>query len=116
MNDVYRVPWLLKLHSPHQCTHALPEDLLPFSYNHLLFSPTLARFPPEGLGDPGSENSFAEDVAPIGLPDPNDDLLPFASPDVLFWNGLPNGEYGDPDPPLFPMLIGLPLPDSGELL
>jgi hypothetical protein len=73
-------------------------DRLPFSYNHLLFNPTLVRFP-AGLGDPGS-NRFADVLCPNGL-DPNDDRL---SPMLFCMSGLPIGEG-----------TALPRPDSGEL-
>lgn len=99
-----------------QCNQALLEDRLPFSYSHLLFSPTLVRFPPDGLGEVGSENKLA-DVLPLkGLPDPIDDRRPFPKllfPKLLtlFWKrGLPRGE------PVLPCTIGLPRPDRGELL
>lgn len=94
-----------------QCNQALLEDRLPFSYNHLLFSPTLVRFPPDGLGEVGSENKLA-DVLPLkGLPDPIDDRRPFPKLLTLFWKrGLPRGE------PVLPCTIGLPRPDRGELL
>lgn len=61
------------------------------------------RFPPLGLGDPGSENKFVAVLAPKGLPDPNDDLRPPANPFPLLENsGLPDGEYGEPDPAIVP--------------
>jgi hypothetical protein len=50
-------------------------------------SPTLVRFPPDGLGEFGeaeSENRFADELAPKGLVDPKDDLRPFARPLKLF--------------------------------
>lgn len=46
--------------NPHQYKRAVPDDRRPFSYNHLLFNPTLVRLPPEGLGGPGSENRSVE--------------------------------------------------------
>lgn len=54
-----------------------PEERRPLSYSHLLFSPTLVRFPPEGLGGPGSENMLVELLPPKGLPAPIEPRRPF---------------------------------------
>lgn len=39
-----------------------PEDRLPLSYSHLLFRPTLMRFPVDGLGVPGVSGNRLEAV------------------------------------------------------
>jgi len=52
---------------------ALPEFLLPFSYSHLLLSPTLDPFPAKGVGVLGVSGKviFALDPAgPSGLGEP----------------------------------------------
>lgn len=78
--------------TPHHCAQA-PDERLLFSYNHLLFRPTVVRFPPLGLGDPGSENRLVAVLVENGLPPPKDDLRPPASPLLLLENrGLPVGE------------------------
>jgi len=71
----------------------LPEFLLPFSYSHLLFRPTVDRFPVAGVGVAGpSPNTLEAVLALSGLIDPNDDLLP--PPTALCSRGLPaDGEY-----------------------
>ena len=81
----------------------------------MLFNPTVALFPPLGLGETGSKR-----LVPVEAPkEPRDDLLAAPKPLLpLEANGLPVGEYGDPEPPsllLLPWTSGLPLPDRGEL-
>ena len=66
---------------------ALPEFLRPFSYNHLLFNPTLAPLPTRGLGVPGVSGRAALDgPGPRGLGVPYEDLLaPFKpAPAIVF--------------------------------
>ncbi len=83
---------------------ALPDGRRPFSYSHLLFSPTLVRLPPGVPGEAGSEKTFEEELAAKGLVDPNEDLLPLKlllklPPKLLtllLKRGLPNGEPVDP--------------------
>jgi len=60
----------------------------------LLFSPTLVRLPPAGLGDAGgSANKFGELLVAKGLPLLIEDLRPFVdASNPLLNNGLPNGE------------------------
>ena len=94
---------------------AFPEFRLPFSYNHLLFNPTLDPFAANGLGVPGVSGTFILDPpGPRGLGDPYEALLfPFNPPPIAFCNnGLDPGENGDPG---IPEPFGLPLPDNGEL-
>jgi hypothetical protein len=82
----------------------------------LLFKPTVVRFPPLGLGEPGSENKFVAVLAPKEPPPLSEDLRPPPKPlPLLENNGLPEGEYGDPEPPIVLCTRGLPLPDRGEL-
>lgn len=89
---------------------ALPDGRRPFSYNHLLFNPTLVRLPPAEPGEVGSEKRLAEELAANGLVDPKEDLLPLPKLLTLFWKrGLPNGE------PAAPCTRGLPRPERGEL-
>lgn len=91
-------------------SRAFPEFLLPFSYNHLLFNPTLAPFPARGLGVPGVSGKVdLETPSPRGLGVPYDDLLaPFNPPPAIVFcsSGLVPGENGDP--------AGLPDADNGE--
>jgi hypothetical protein len=88
-----------------------PEFLRPFSYNHLLFNPTLAPFPVKGLGVPGvSGKADRAAPGPRGLGVPYEDLLaPFSPPPAMVFcsRGLALGENGDP--------AGLPDADRGEV-
>ena len=89
---------------------------LPLSYSHLLFNPTLAPFPVDGLGVPGAPST------PASLP-PNPRvsgdgepwllrLVASREPPTAFCHiGLADGEYGESPPGL---ANGLPFRDRGE--
>jgi hypothetical protein len=96
-----------------QCSQLPPDDRRPRSYSHLLFKPTLVRFPTEGLGVPGSEKMDAVGCAPRGLGEPSEDLrFPLDPP--LNLDGLFICANGDPF--VLPPTMGLPLADNGELV
>jgi hypothetical protein len=81
------------MHRPYECSQLLPEPLLPFSYSHLLFRPTVDRFPVAGVGVPGASPYALEAVLALsGLVEPNEVVLP--PPMALCSNGLTvDGEY-----------------------
>lgn len=74
------------------------------------------RLPPDGLGEPGSENMLVAVLWANGLVEPNEDRRVFPNPARFFCNkGLPKGEYCEPAAPKDPCTMGLPRPESGEL-
>ena len=89
---------------------------LPLSYSHLLFNPTLAPFPRDGLGVLGAPSTL-ESLPPKTRP--NGDGVPklfrFATsrelPTAFCHIGLAEGEYGEPLPCL---PNGLSFRDRGE--
>lgn len=92
-------------------------DLLPLSYNHLLFSPTLLFFPVTGLGVPGTSppNRLVPVLTPNPLGEPNEDRRPFMPLATARWNrGLL--VTGDPLGLLSEAGLPPPLADKGELL
>lgn len=79
---------------------ALPGLALPFSYNHLLFRPTLLVLPLEGLGEAPASNKLLSEVF-------------LEAPPTALWNkGLAFGENGE-------FRLGVPEPsladDAGEV-
>lgn len=105
------------------CTHP-PELRRPFSYSHLLFSPTVDLFADVGLGVVVGpfRKRFDPEAEPRGLGDPrdpSDDRLPPNPPLIAFCsNGLPFCAYGEPEPepPTFPDIawLGLPFAERGD--